>query len=218
MQYQIIARMKQLILLLFLLISLFTFSAVKHTLSGTITDAATGESLIGTAVTVAELPGMGATTNGYGYFSLTLPDGKYRILVSYMGYKPYSEIIDLSANKLLALKLEPNTQQLDEVEITAVRKNNNIVSSEMGVEKLEMKEISKIPVLFGEADIMKTLKLMPGIKSVGEGSGGMYVRGGNSSGTSCGWWHRTYFVAFKCRRSNRERQKFISGVGEANLC
>ncbi|OIP81321.1 MAG: collagen-binding protein, partial [Porphyromonadaceae bacterium CG2_30_38_12] len=77
--------------------------------------------------------------------------------------------------------LEPNAQQLDEVEITAKAKNNNITSTEMGVEKLEMKEISKIPVIFGEADIMKTLKLTPGIKSVGEGSGGFYVRGGNNS-------------------------------------
>ncbi len=170
----------KLFFLLFIFPSLIAANA-KHTISGTITDASTGESLIGAGVIVKELPGTGASTNGYGYFSLTLPDGKYTLVVSYIGYKQFLQTLDLTANKMLQIKLEPNAQQLDEVEITAVRKNNNITSTEMGVEKLEMREIAKIPVLFGEADIMKTLKLTPGIKSVGEGSGGMYVRGGNNS-------------------------------------
>jgi len=168
-------------LLILFILPITIVANTKHTVSGTITDAATGESLIGAGVIVQELPGTGASTNAYGYFSITVPHGNYTIVVSYIGYKPYTQKIDLSANKMLQIKLEPNAQQLDEVEITAVRKNNNITSAEMGVEKLEMKEIAKIPVLFGEADIMKTLKLTPGIKSVGEGSGGLYVRGGNSS-------------------------------------
>ncbi len=173
--------MKNLFLTLLFIVYLPVFALPKHTVSGTITDATTGESLIGATVTIKELAGTGSSTNAYGYFSITLQHGKYTLLVSYIGYKPYSQAIDLSASKLLQIKLEPNSQQLSEVEITAVRKNNNITSTEMGVEKLEMKEIAKIPVLFGEADIMKTLKLTPGIKSVGEGSGGLYVRGGNSS-------------------------------------
>ena len=173
--------MKNLFLIILFVASISVFANPKHTVSGTITDASTGESLIGAGVTIKELPGIGASTNGYGYFSLTLTHGNYTLIVSYIGYKQYKQALDLSANKMLQIKLEPNSQQLDEVEITAVRKNNNITSTEMGVEKLEMKEIAKIPVLFGEADIMKTLKLTPGIKSVGEGSGGMYVRGGNNS-------------------------------------
>jgi len=168
-------------LVVLFIISISTFANTKHTVSGTISDATTGESLIGAGVIIKEIPGTGVSTNAYGYFSLTLPAGKYTLTVSYIGYKQFTQQIDLSANKMLQIKLEPNSQQLDEIEITAVRKNNNITSTEMGVERLEMKEISKIPVLFGEADIMKTLKLTPGIKSVGEGSGGLYVRGGSNS-------------------------------------
>ncbi len=166
---------------LLLILSSNIYAANKHTISGTITDATSGESLIGTSISVKEINGTGVTTNAYGYYSLTLPDGKYNLVISYLGYKTQNIAIVFNENKMLNIKLEPNSQQLDEVEITAVRKNNNITSNEMGVERLQIKEISKIPVLFGEADIMKTLKLTPGIKSVGEGSGGMYVRGGNNS-------------------------------------
>ena len=167
------------VILLFL--SSGIFAASKHTLSGTITDTTTGESLIGTSVTVKELSDTGVTTNAYGYFSLTLPEGKYTFTITYLGYKTIVLPISLNENKLMNFKLEPNSQMLNDVEITAQRKNHNITSNEIGMEKLEVKEIAKIPVLFGEADIMKTLKLTPGIKSAGEGSGGMFVRGGNNS-------------------------------------
>ena len=171
-------------LVCFVLLSFFcgsTFASTKHSISGTITDNSTGESLIGASVIVTELVGTGATTNAYGYYSLTLPEGKYTLMVSYLGYKTISTTVSFTENKQINFKLEPETRQLDDVEIIAQRKNHNITSTEMGAERLEVKEISKIPVLFGEADIMKTLKLTPGIKSVGEGSGGMYVRGGNNS-------------------------------------
>ncbi len=157
------------------------FAATKHSISGMITDHSTGESLIGSSVIVNELPGTGATTNAYGYYSLTLPEGKYTLLVSYIGYKTISVTVSFTENKQINFRLEPDSRQLNDVEIIAQRKNHNITSTEMGAEKMGVKEISKIPVLFGEADIMKTLKLTPGIKSVGEGNGGMYVRGGNNS-------------------------------------
>ena len=173
--------MKQYFFVFLLLISANLFAASKHTISGTITDATTGESLIGTSVTVKELSGTGVTTNAYGYYSLTLPDGKYTFAITYLGYKTISLAVTLNENKLINFKLEPNSQMLTDVEVTAQRKNHNITSNEIGMEKLEVKEIAKIPVLFGEADIMKTLKLTPGIKSAGEGSGGMFVRGGNNS-------------------------------------
>lgn len=173
--------MNRYLFIIFLFLSSGIFAASKHTLSGTITDATTGESLIGTSVTVKELSGTGVTTNAYGYFSLTLPDGKYTFTITYLGYNTIVLPISMNENKLMNFKLEPNSQMLNDVEITAQRKNHNITSNEIGMEKLEVKEIAKIPVLFGEADIMKTLKLTPGIKSAGEGSGGMFVRGGNNS-------------------------------------
>lgn len=174
--------MKKLFSILFLAYSLFAMAeAPRHTLSGTVTDASNGESLIGASVTVKELPGTGITTNGYGYFSLTLPDGQYTFVVSYLGYATQSISIKLDKSRQLNIKLEPNSTELDDVIITAQARNNNITSTEIGMEKLEVKEISKIPVIFGEADILKTLKLTPGIKSVGEASGGFFVRGGNNS-------------------------------------
>ncbi len=173
--------MNRIILILALLSSLNIFAASKHSLSGTITDAGTGESLIGASITVKELSGTGVTTNSYGYFSLTLPESKYTFIITYLGYKTIVLPLNLNENKQMNFKLESDSKQLEDVEITAQRKNHNITSNEIGMEKLDVKEISKIPVLFGEADIMKTLKLTPGIKSAGEGSGGMFVRGGNNS-------------------------------------
>lgn len=167
--------------LLLFIFSTTGFSANCYSLSGTITDAASGESMIGATIAVQEIPGTGVTTNSYGYFSLSLPEGSYTFTISYVGYKSIVSEIKLTANKQQNFKLEPESTQLNDVEITAQRKNHNITSSEIGVEKLEIKEIGKVPVLFGEADILKTLKLTPGIKSVGEGSGGMFVRGGNNS-------------------------------------
>ena len=173
---------KKLLIVLFIICTKLTLSAETPLLiNGTVTDATTGESLIGASVSVSELSGVGTTTNAYGYFSISLPTGKYTLQVQYVGYQLFETVVDAQNAKLMHIKLTPKSQELKEVEITALRKNNNIVSTEMGVERLEMKEIAKVPVLFGEADIMKALKLTPGVKSVGEGSGGMFVRGGNNS-------------------------------------
>ena len=153
----------------------------KFIISGTITDSGTGETLIGANISIKELPGKGVITNHYGYYSLTLPKGKLTVIVAYMGYKNYEQQIELTSNKLIDIKLETDSRTLSGVEVYGRQKNHNITSTEIGMEKMEIKEIAKIPVLFGEADIMKTLKLTPGIKSMGEGSGGMYVRGGTNS-------------------------------------
>lgn len=166
---------------LFLCLSIFLFPANKHTISGTVTDALTGESLFGATIAAIELPGIGTTSNAYGYFSLTLPNDRYSVTFSYLGYNTLVLPLEISDNIVLKIQLKPNAQQLEEVEITALKKNDNITSTEIGVERLQIKDIGKIPVIFGEADILKTLKLTPGIKSVGEASGGFYVRGGNSS-------------------------------------
>lgn len=169
-------------LICFLLIFNIALNAQKrHTISGTVSDATTGETLIGASITVAELPGTGVTTNSYGYFSLTLPDGKYSFEFSYLSFDTKILKLNFTENKQVVIKLESASTELQDVVITARSKNYNITSSDIGMEKLEVKQISKIPVIFGEADIMKTLKLTPGIKSAGEGSGGFFVRGGSSS-------------------------------------
>jgi hypothetical protein len=163
------------------LFSLEILAQNKFTISGTVTDSSTGETLIGANISIKELPGKGVITNHYGYYSLTLPKGKLTVIAGYLGYKNTEQQIELTENKQINIKLETDSKALNGVEIYGKQKNNNITSTEIGMEKLEVKETLKIPVLFGEADIMKTLKLTPGIKSIGEGSGGMYVRGGTNS-------------------------------------
>lgn len=153
----------------------------KFTFSGIITDMVTGETMIGATVAVKELSGVGTSCNEYGFYSLTLPQGSYTLIISYMGYDAITKQISLTTNLKTDFKLSQKSQTLNDVIITAEKKNETITNSDVGVTKLEMKEIKKIPVLFGEQDILKTLTLTPGVKSLGEGNGGLYVRGGDNS-------------------------------------
>lgn len=153
----------------------------KFTISGIITDAETGETMIGATVAIKEQSGLGAACNNYGFYSLTLPEGDYTLIVNYLGYAQISMQIALTANQQIDFKLQPKEQTMGEVVVTSEKKNDNITNSDVGVTTLDMEEISKIPVLFGEQDILKTLTLTPGVKTTGEGSGGFYVRGGDNS-------------------------------------
>jgi hypothetical protein len=174
--------MFKLLQLLIILLSVNSLSAQnKYSIGGTISDQSNGEILIGATVSVKEMPGTGSGTNEYGFFSLTLPEGNYTLLINYIGYQQLEQKIELKANQQLNFKLSEADLLSETVEVTAERKNENIVSSDIGVDKLDAKEIRKIPVLFGEQDILKTLQLLPGVKSMGEGSGGLYVRGGDNS-------------------------------------
>ena len=148
------------------------------TVSGYIRDAKTGEDLIGATVSVKELSGKGTGTNAYGFYSLTLPSGQYQITSQYMGYEPQIQQIDLTAPRKIDFLLTSQDNALGEVVVTSQRKNDNITKLEMGVQKLDTKDIKNIPVLFGEKDVLKTIQLLPGIKSAGEGNSGFNVRGG----------------------------------------
>lgn len=153
----------------------------KYTVSGTISDSQSGETMVGATIAVMELPDVGVSCNSYGYYSLTLPNGKFTLLVRYTGYITLEEVIELESDSKLNFKLTPNVKNLETVEVVAEKQNDNITNDKIGVEKIEIKEIKKIPVLFGEQDVMKILTLTPGVKTTGEGSGGMFVRGGNNS-------------------------------------
>lgn len=147
-------------------------------MSGFVRDGATGEELIGATIYVEEAQ-EGTATNVYGFYSLTLPHGTYTIRFSYIGYQ--TQFISVDLNKDLQYNLElVSGEELDEVVIKGVADDANIRSAEMGIVKLDVKDIEQIPVLFGEQDILKTLQLMPGISTGGEGRGGYYVRGGNT--------------------------------------
>jgi len=152
----------------------------RFSISGHIKDKGTGEALIGATITIAELSGTGVATNAYGFYSITIPQGKYTISIQYTGYSSKTEKIVLNQNVKLDFNLEEKVNQLPEVEVTNKRKDENVTSTSMGVQKLDMKEINNLPVLFGERDVLKTMQLLPGIQPVGEGNSGFYVRGGSS--------------------------------------
>jgi hypothetical protein len=167
------------ILFFFSLCSLtFSFAQSKFTVSGTVKDKKSGEALIGASIKLQELRG-GTTTNAYGFFSVTLPKGNYSLQISYAGFNTITETIDLSDNRQLAIELE-SANVIAEVVVTSRKKNENVTKPIMGVEKLNMKEINQLPVLFGERDILKSIQLLPGIKSAGEGNSGFFVRGGGA--------------------------------------
>ncbi len=168
--------------LLILVIGVFQtsyVSAQKFTISGKITDATTGEDLIGTTIYVDGTT-TGTVTNTYGFYSLTLPKGNQKISFSFIGYKTIIKDLDLSKDLVINIQLNPDNSLLDEVVISSEKKDANVRSANMGVNKLDMKQIKSIPVLFGEKDILKTIQLLPGISASSEGSSGFNVRGGSS--------------------------------------
>ena len=172
--------MKKTILIFLILGINFASFSQKYTISGNIKDIANGEDLIGVNIFVKELKGVGATTNNYGFYSLTLPKGKYTIIYSFIGMQDVSLKIELTKNIRKNIELGVGSEQLEEVVITGKKENRNITSNDIGVTTLNMKEIEMIPVLMGEQDIMKTIQLMPGVKSAGEGASGFFVRGGSA--------------------------------------
>ena len=176
------ARLISLICIFFLLSVPFKSSAQKNiTVSGNVKDAITGEALIGATIRLKELPNIGAVTNGYGFYSLSVPAGTYTVIISYVGYLPVSKYAVLSKNITLNVPLNPGNS-LQEVTVSSktTRNNASITSPQMGVEKLDMSQINNVPVLLGERDILKTITLLPGVEAAGEGNTGFYVRGGSS--------------------------------------
>lgn len=169
-----------LVLLLLLIIPAEILAQQLFTLSGTIKDSKSGEELIGANVYVKSNPTNGTTTNSYGFYSLTLPSGKYEIAIQYIGYQTVVKEVDLVSNVKLDFEIVLSSQVLKEVEVKAEKENANVTSAQMGVTKIDINEIKNIPVIFGERDVLKTISLLPGIKSAGEGNAGFYVRGGGT--------------------------------------
>ncbi|WP_426478146.1 TonB-dependent receptor [Chryseobacterium sp. CBSDS_008] len=152
-----------------------------YSVSGTVKDKNNGELLIGVSVKVNEDPTINVVANEYGFYSLSLPEGNYTLIISYPGYKDFEQQITVDQNMKLDLPLMPQEETakaIDEVVVTGIKKDKNLTSAQMGSETLSIKNIEKLPVLFGEKDVMKTIQLLPGIKSNGEGSSGFSVRGG----------------------------------------
>lgn len=171
--------MKHLFLLSLFLCSYLTVYSQEYTISGYITDDANGEELIGAAVKVKGT-NLGAVTNVYGYYALTLPKGKYEISYNFIGYSEVTKSITLDKSVRLDLTLKESAEIIDEIELTGVKDNENITTTQMSVTSLSSKDIKKMPALLGEADIIRSLVLLPGISTVGEVATGFNVRGGNA--------------------------------------
>lgn len=153
----------------------------KFTLSGQVRDAGTGEDLISVTI-FAPAMGSGNVTNIYGFYSLTLDAGTYEIVVSYVGYADTKFTVVLDKDVVKNVELSEDIATLGEVVVSADKLNadENIASTDMGAVRVKMEAVQKIPALLGEVDIIKAIQLLPGVKTVGEGGSGFYVRGGNA--------------------------------------
>ncbi len=165
------------LLTILLLCGLQSIGQVKHTISGTIKDKKTGETLIGAVIRV-DGKDIGVVTNEYGFYSLSLPGGNYTLKIGYVGYDEQTKIVALDKAQQLNVSLEAAGQQLNEVVVHSKARNSNVTSAQMGANTLDVKEINALPVLFGEKDVIKIVQLLPGVKSAGDGNTGFYVRGG----------------------------------------
>ena len=164
------------------IITLFFFISISHsqekfTISGTISDIKSNETLIGVNVLINDLK-TGTTTNEYGFYSITLPKGIYQISISYLGFTEIIEDVDLNANTKRNFKLSEDGLQLNEIIVLDKPNKLNIQKAEMSVNKLSISTIKQIPAVLGEVDVIKAILTLPGVTNAGEGQSGFNVRGG----------------------------------------
>lgn len=164
---------------LVLLININLNAQNRHTLSGYVKDKVSGETLIGVNIYNSADPGTGTITNEYGFYSITMPDGNYKIIFSYIGYEKTTKEISLNSDTRINIELSEGIQ-IEEVIISSKQEDKNIQSTEMSTIALPIESIKKLPSLFGEVDILKSLQLLPGVQFGGEGNAGFYVRGGGA--------------------------------------
>ena len=164
-------------LLALLLVPIFS-QAQNFTASGNVKSLSNGEDMISAYIFVKGRD-EGTVTNFYGFYSLTLPAGKYTLIYSYTGYDQIEKEVDLSSADLkLDVELKKSVNELNVVEIKSKKKTDNFKKVEMSTVKLDIEQIKKIPALLGEADVIKSIQLLPGVSTVGEGATGFNVRGG----------------------------------------
>ncbi len=175
-----LSNMKYLFILILLLVSTIAFSQKRYTFNGKVCSEDNKEFLTGVSVSISELPHEGSFSDKDGKFSLSLPQGEYSFTFKLLGYNPKQ--IEIKLDKDIFQKIELNREivSLNEIEISAERTDGNVKNVQSGVEKLKIETINKIPVLLGEKDILKTIQLLPGVQTAGEGNIGFYVRGGSN--------------------------------------
>ena len=149
----------------------------KFTISGHVTDGTSSETLIGSNI-IESHQYQGTTTNPYGFYSITLPEGETELRFSYLGYATETRKFTLSKDTLLNIRMQGNTQ-LEEVIIISDKAEAGAIATQMGAVEIPMAQIKNTPSILGEADVMKTIQLMPGVQAGVDGSAGLYIRGGS---------------------------------------
>src|ERR1700743_1057488 len=170
--------MQRTVAITLLLLPLLGLAQTRHTVSGTIRDSASGETLIGASLQLLEQPRSAILSNSFGFYSINAQNGRYNLVISFAGYR--TNTLNLTRDRDLSLNIQLTSagSQLQEVVVTGNKNTNNVTKPLMGVQKLSVTEIRDIPVIFGEKDILKTIQLLPGVQSAGDGNSGFYVRGG----------------------------------------
>lgn len=164
-------------LFVLLLCSFASVAQKKYTISGYIKDTLNGETLIGATVTVKG-QSKGISSNQYGFFSITLTGGEYTLVCSYIGYREKVIDIKLDNDRQLNFLILPKAYLFQEVVVSSKKRDANVKNAQMGKFTLPMEQIKSIPAFLGEVDLMKTIQFLPGVRNAGEGSAGIYVRGG----------------------------------------
>lgn len=164
------------ILFLFFLFNFTPAFSQHYTISGYITDSSNGETLINATI-LDKKNGSGKVSNVYGFYSLQLPKGEVNLQYSYVGYNGKNVQFNLSKDTTINIQLELNST-LQEVVVIGNHNEIGVTGSQMSAIEVPITQIKTIPALFGEADVIKSLQLLPGVQSGTEGTAGMYVRGG----------------------------------------
>ena len=168
------------LLLCFIFITPSLIIAQNYTISGFIRDKETQETLIGVPVVIKGQESRGMATDADGKYWLTLPKGNYTLLIHYMGFEDQEIPVSLTKNLVHNIEMIQSAVGLSEIVISSQKPDENVTAVQTGVQKMEIQEINKLPVLLGERDIIKSIQLMPGVQGAGEGSSGFYVRGGSA--------------------------------------
>ncbi len=168
---------------IFFFVFLFVLSASsglaqnKYTISGYIKDSLNGETLIGATIAVQGQT-KGISSNLYGFYSITLDEGKYILICTFIGYRIKAVSIDLRADTKINFDVLPKSYLAEEVVVSTKKRDANVKNAQMGKFTLPMEQIRSIPAFLGEVDLLKTIQFLPGVRNAGEGSAGIYVRGG----------------------------------------
>lgn len=175
-------RIKMVVIFILIITSgVLLYSQKNYTVSGYVSDKSEGENLIGANIIDQTNQKFGVVTNSYGFYSLSLPKGIHKLKYSYLGYKSVEIDLIISKDTLVNVELESGIL-LEKVVIDAKKQEaqKNISSTQLGTVKLDVARIKELPALMGEVDVLKSIQLIPGVKSAGDGSSGFYVRGGGS--------------------------------------